>query len=595
MNPSKIMEVLSALGADRLQSPPTTELLQRIEQLFVRFPDSAPALIAEVLRAERRAHDEKQRGDANEQACRTAMEAAESVNELMQDMVNGATEFFHLLRVRYTDDGPRAVCPTGSHLRELAIHPEVDVEELEQLEPWERVGVHENVVVGTWRDDLALFADAHGEIATFKSYVDRSAHLVEVARHGHEDAIVVLNRSLWDHEMTPQTRLILQRDNPHQAIAIAANVQTRSKFEVPIENINMRLDDLAGIEDIAVPLIDDVLLQIRDTDVRDRFGLRPIRGVLLHSSKPGMGKSKFTSGFARWLYDHSDVFGYDVVLYEIKPGETKSMWHGQDAQIVRDLWSAVRARQAQPRTRPLIQILVFDEIDSFGKRGEANEMVTSAAQHDGLQATLAEMDGIARGDNYDDPPSHVLCFGMTNRLDKISSALKRPGRFGDLVLAMPAVTIESAENVMAIYARGSELPWHLDGETEVGVDEEIIRSNFLRPALSRVFDAVVIHYKTDTQRSIEVTAGQIMANVHLMDAINAAKKRAAVRCRRRSGIAAVTFDDVVDCLLDSALTVAQQMEADPHMLIRHLNVKVPVTRVDAVAKRELADHRFLRV
>jgi SpoVK/Ycf46/Vps4 family AAA+-type ATPase len=319
-----------------------------------------------------------------------------------------------------------------------------------------------------------------------------------------------------------------------------------------------------------------------------------MRGVLLYSYKPGMGKSKFVSALARWLHDHSDILGYEVILYEIKPNETKIVWHGGDAQIIRDLWTTVHARRRQPRARPLIQILVFDEVDSLGKRGEANEMVTSSAQHDGLQAMLAEMDGLARGDDDDGPPSHVLCFGMTNRPDKISSALKRPGRFGDLVLAMPAVTREGAENVMAIYARGETMPWHLGGEIETGLDEESIRANFLRPALASVLESVVLRYKTDTQRSIDVTAGDIMANVHFMDAMNAAKKRAAFRCRRRSGLPAVCYDDVVDCLLDSALSVAHQMEADPQMLIRHLQVKLPVTRVDAVPKHELADHRFLR-
>jgi hypothetical protein len=148
---------------------------------------------------------------------------------------------------------------------------------------------------------------------------------------------------------------------------------------------------------------------------------------------------------------------------------------------------------------------------------------------------------------------------------------------------------------MAIYARGDKLPWYLEDEIQAGIEDEVIRANFLRPALASVFDAVVVRYKTDMQRSVDVTAGEIMANVHFMDAMNAAKKRAAVRCRRKSGVHAVCYDDVVDCLLDSALTVAHQMEADPQMLIRHLQVKVPVTRVDAIAKQELADHRFLRV
>src|SRR5262245_32545472 len=134
MNRPKIIEILSALGVDIRQSPPKTELLQRIEQLLLQYPDSPPTLIAEVLRAELRADDEKRRGDANEQSCLKAMEAVESVNELVHDMVNGASDFMRLLAVRHTEDGPRAVCQAGIRIQELEIHPEVDLEELEQLQ-----------------------------------------------------------------------------------------------------------------------------------------------------------------------------------------------------------------------------------------------------------------------------------------------------------------------------------------------------------------------------------------------------------------------------------------------------------------------------
>ena len=590
----KVLDIFRAAGIDFRQDAPGPQELQRAEQLIGQCAENPQSLVPEVLRAERRADAEKRRADSHERSCAAATQAAEQLNELVQGMVRGASDFWHLLTVRHTAQGPRAVCQVGGRLQELAVHPDVDVFELEQLEPWEFVGVHENVVVGTWRDDPALFANAHGEVVSFKHFVDRDAYLIEVSRNGHEDSIVGLARSLWDQEFTPHSRLVLQRDNPHLAIAIAAADQVRSKFEVPIDRIPIRLDDLAGIEDLAERLIEDILLRVYHTGIRDRFGVQAMRGVLLHSYKPGMGKSKFVSAIARWLYDHSDLLGFEVVLYEVKPNETKIVWHGGDAQIIRDLWGTIHARAAQPRTRPLIQVLVFDEVDSLGKRGEANEQVTSAAQNDGLQALLAEMDGLARGDNHVGPPSHVLCFGMTNRPDRVSSALKRPGRFGDLVLAMPAVTIESAENVMAIYARGDELPWYLNGEIQTSVDEELTRASILRPALARVFDAVVVRYKTDTQRSIDVTAGEIMANVHFMDAMNAAKKRAAVRSWRNSGVAAVGYDDIVDCLLDSALRVAQQMEADPQMLIRHLQVKVPVTRVDVVAKSELAEYRYLQ-
>jgi hypothetical protein len=148
---------------------------------------------------------------------------------------------------------------------------------------------------------------------------------------------------------------------------------------------------------------------------------------------------------------------------------------------------------------------------------------------------------------------------------------------------------------MAIYARGDTLPWYLQEDVSIAVEEPTIRARFLRPALKQVFPAVILRYKTDTQRSIDVTAGQLLANVHYKDAMNRAKKRAALRQLRQTGIPAVTFDDVVDCLVDVAVDCAQQIEADPQMLIRQLSIKVPVAGVEAVPIEQLQQHHFLRV
>jgi hypothetical protein len=105
----------------------------------------------------------------------------------------------------------------------------------------------------------------------------------------------------------------------------------------------------------------------------------------------------------------------------------------------------------------------------------------------------------------------------------------------------------------------------------------------------------VLRYGTDTQQTNNVTAGQILSNSHYMDAMNRAKKRAALRDLRRFNVPAVTVEDVVDCLLDVACEAAGQMGADPQMLIRQLDLKVPVARVDLVPQQELEEHRYLRV
>jgi hypothetical protein len=160
---------------------------------------------------------------------------------------------------------------------------------------------------------------------------------------------------------------------------------------------------------------------------------------------------------------------------------------------------------------------------------------------------------------------------------------------------MPDVNQQSAEDVMAIYARGDELPWYVGETVETGVAPEVIRSQFVRPALAYVFNAVVLRYATDSQRTHDITAGQILANAHYMDAMNRAKKRAALRCLRDISVPALTLDDVAGCLLDVACETARQMAADPQMLIRQLDIKVPVTRVDQVPRHELEEHPYLRL
>ena len=106
---------------------------------------------------------------------------------------------------------------------------------------------------------------------------------------------------------------------------------------------------------------------------------------------------------------------------------------------------------------------------------------------------------------------------------------------------------------------------------------------------------MILRYATDTQKMHEVTTGQVMSNAHYMAVVNRAKKRAATRQLRDAGIPAVTIEDLLDTFLDVACETARQMEADPEMLIRQLEVKVPVARVEVVPRQELEEHRYLRL
>lgn len=589
LNPEIIAVLREAAGSRGLATMPTPAELEEIQQWVQRSQQEPRSLVVDLLRARWRAENA-------EKQCAVAAEAAESLEETLHDMVHNHAALYRLEATRLDGEQTRAICRTGGQMREFPLHPDVDPECLEGLQPWEYVRVVEDVVVGVWAGDPSLRLSAQGEVVAFRGYRDRQRGLVHVAEDGHRERIARLAADLREQDIPAGSKLVLLGDNPHWVVDVLPGQSTHSRFEVPVEKINTRLDDLAGIESVARQLIEEVVVHVLNPDVCREFGLDPMRGFLLSSYKPGMGKTAFVRAFAYWLHELGQEQGFDVVLYFVPPNATKSMWHGEDARIVReDLWGAVRARQAQPRDRGLFQFIVFDEVDSLGKRTDASEMITSSAQSDALESMLSEMDGLVQFEATDGPPAYVLVGGMTNLPERVDEALKRPGRMGDLDLEMPDLTADAAEDILAIYARGTRLPWYVDGQIETDLDESRIRQSLLRPALASVFSTVALCYATDSQRRIEVTAGQILAGVHYKEAMNRAKKQAVLRRVQDLGVPAVTLDDVAENLAAVAQSTACQMAADKKMLVRQLQIKVPVTRVDLVPREEMEDHRYLRV
>jgi ATP-dependent 26S proteasome regulatory subunit len=582
-----IQELLRMAGVDLRNVPFEEEDVHRFGHYLEVARQNPTELVAELVRKQAALRQSLA-------ACERSAGAAAELEQMLKRLLDGNATFYHLQRLRETPAGPRAVCRLNGSLREFTLHPEMEVQQLRDLKSWEYVTVHQDVVIGCWADDPLLRTEALGQVVEFKGYQDREAHTVRIV-DGPQERIAVLDPSLHQTPLVPQTKLVLHRDDPSRVIEVVPLQTVQSRFEIPMHQLHTRLEDLAGVEDIAEHLLEDILLRVCCPETRERFGLEPLKGILLYSYKPGMGKTALMRAIALWLHDHRDRYGFDVALYAVKPNETKSMWHGEDARIIReDLFGAIRARQSLPRQRPLVVLVVLDEIDSLGKRAGRGEATYSSAQSESLEAMLVEMDGLIQDSPDDGPPSYVLCCGLTNRPDRVDEAAKRPGRFS-LVVPMPDVDRDGAEAILALYARSPAMPWYLDGQIHHGLEPDVIRTRFLRPALAKQFDEVILHYITDTQKTFEVTAGQLLSNAHYMDAMNRAKKRAAVRTLRNTGIAAVTFEDVLDCLLDVSCEAARQTEADPQMLIRQLDIKVPVARVQGVPRAELDEHRYLRV
>jgi ATP-dependent 26S proteasome regulatory subunit len=582
----ELLAVINSSGNGAQNNGNQAEPDNNIVALIERARSDPESLIAELV------HNRKQ-CEAYKRNCARAAAAAEKTANLLTGLLSGHAQQYRLETLCETPGGIRAICRIGEQTREFGLHPEVNPEDVRNLKPWQYVRVHENVVIGVFADDR-LFETSHGEIVSFQGYHGEDRRYARVSRAGNIEDVVRLAEHINEPGLTVGCKLVLLRDDPRWAIASLPACQAVSRFEVPIETINTRFSDLACIEPVAEKLMMEMLKRVIRPEIREEYNLDPLRGMILYSDKPGMGKTAVMRAFACEICDLGKEMEFDVVFYLVKPNELKSMWHGEDARIVREeLFGAIRQRRCVPRTKPLLQLLVMDEIDSLGRRPEGRDVMGSAAQSDALEAFLAEADGIQQ-EIPCDPPAHLLMVGMTNRPERLDDAIKRPGRMGDEIIEIPDLDQQGAEKVCLIYLRTSTIPWHVDDEIRHGLTEEEIARRFLRPALAQIYSAVVLKYANDSQKKFDVTAGQVMAAVHYRKAMTVAKNRAAERRLCEEGVPAVIYEDVVHGLLETALSVAAQMESDPHMLMRHLKIKMAVTRIDVTARHELEQHRYFR-
>jgi ATP-dependent 26S proteasome regulatory subunit len=526
--------------------------------------------------------------------------AAEALEGTIQDLLHPKPVLHHVERCfRDAEGRPRAIVNLNGQRRELPVADTVDWSEIENLAPWDMVRVcpNELIVVGTCRDD-ALHARAHGETATFENYLNRDQGLAAVTRFGRDAEVVLLCPTLRHETLRAGDRLILHRDNPGWAIGVLPGRRSESKFEIPITELTTRLEDLAGLDSVLEQIMQELLPRFVCKDIGERFNLDPFNGMILYSYKAGMGKTALVRALVRYLHDLGLVRGFDVVLYSIQPCALKSMWHGEDARLVRDeVCGPLNERLRRPRSRPLLLVVVFDEVESLGKRaggGDTQGNYVSSAHNDAVQALLAGMDGLQPLGPQEGPRANVLWVGMTNRPDMLDDALKRPGRMGDLIVQMPDYDAESAAHIMAVYARDATIPWYLGEEIRQGIAEEEIAARILTPSVTRIFHRTVLRYTTEGRGTVDVTAGEILAGVHYKAAMGRAKRRAAVRALRRTGTPAVGFDDVMEGLRQEAHALAGQLHADRQMLARQLQIRIPILRTELVPEHELTQDQYLR-
>jgi cell division protease FtsH len=191
-------------------------------------------------------------------------------------------------------------------------------------------------------------------------------------------------------------------------------------------------DDVAGVEESKDELR-EVVEFLRDPKRFRRLGARVPRGILLHGP-PGTGKTLLAKAVA-----HES----NATFFAQSASSFVEMFAGLGAARIRRLF-----RQARKETPAIIFI---DELDAVGAtRGKD----ISGEKDQTLNQLLVELDGFGDRDE-------VVVIAASNLLEKLDSALLRPGRFDRQIFVSPP-DLKGRRAILDVHTRGKPLAEKVD-------------------------------------------------------------------------------------------------------------------------------------
>ncbi|KAI1478409.1 AAA-domain-containing protein [Daldinia eschscholtzii] len=209
-------------------------------------------------------------------------------------------------------------------------------------------------------------------------------------------------------------------------------VRPTAMHDINLKPPTVRWSDIGGYEEVKVAL--QRVLR-RPTGLRARMS-KPPKGVLLYGP-PGCSKTMTAQAMATES---------DFNFFAVKGGELLNMYVGETERSIRNLFK--RAREASP------SIIFFDEFDSIaGSRSGGS----TGGGVQALTTLLTEMDGFER-------IGEVFVLAATNKPELLDSALRRPGRFDELIY-VPLPDAKAREAIFAAKAR--ELGFPEDGTIDI--------------------------------------------------------------------------------------------------------------------------------
>jgi len=223
----------------------------------------------------------------------------------------------------------------------------------------------------------------------------------------------------------------------HNNLIASLKPQGGGQFQIA-ENVKTKLSDVGGIKTIKENLEEGILAYLKDPKKFTSGGQKAPKGILMHG-EPGTGKTLLARAIA----------GESGVPFIAASGsEFVEKYVGVGAQRVRELFE--NAKKAAANSEKKTAIVFIDEIDAIGQK-RTGEGGGSSETEKTLNQLLTEMDGF----NNKDSKIKIIVMAATNRADILDPALKRAGRFDDVIeVPAPSRDPEARFEILNIHAKG---------------------------------------------------------------------------------------------------------------------------------------------
>ncbi len=225
---------------------------------------------------------------------------------------------------------------------------------------------------------------------------------------------------------------IIDDEPPAEKIPLGEGFED-DDFACEVENSDLRLEDVAGMEKVKRRLNLAFLSPLKNPEMMKLYG-KSLRGGLLLYGAPGCGKTFIARAVAGELGAKFISVGLSDVL---------DMWIGSSEKNIHSIFE--RARRNAPC------VLFFDELDALGRK----RSLTRNSSHSAINQLLSELDGMSQSNDG------VFVLAATNHPWDVDTALRRPGRLDRTVLVLPP-DLPARESVLNFHLRGRPIDATVD-------------------------------------------------------------------------------------------------------------------------------------